>query len=207
MPKKEKKVKAVKAPKTKATKSNKIVLETEFKGSETKVLKQMVNTMMMKNSYAGYYFIVNDIVHPVIFDESFNPNMKMKDAWIYVCKTWLNELYSLDLIELLPYIIRGKVTESTISIGLNSNFYIEEVKKMCRIQKEVKIKIDKTLAISTKISKPTFKVLNATLQQGIPYFDHLPWSIRIKFRENGTKEQRNEALYQIIKTNEKMRKN
>ena len=207
MPKKEKKVKAVKAPKTKATKSNKIVLETEFKGSETKILKQMVNTLMMKNSYTGYYFIVNDVVHPVIFDEYVKPNIKMKDAWDYVCKTWLNDLYGQDVSDLLPYVIRGKVNDNSLSIGLNSEFYIQEVKKMFRIQNNVKIKIDKSLAISTKISKSTFRVLNVTLQQGVPYFDHLPWSIRLKFRENGTKEQRNEALYQIIKTNEKARKN
>lgn len=179
--------------------------ENEFKGSESKIIKKIVNTLAMKNSYIGYYFIVNDVVHPVIFDEEFNPNMKMKDAWIYVCKTWLNNLYEEDLTELLPYIIRGKVTESSLSIGLNSDFYIEEVKKMFRIQKEVKIKIEKNLAIPTKISKSTFKIFSTTLQQSIPYFEHLPWSIRIKFRENGTKEQRNEALYQIIKINEKMR--
>ena len=142
-----------------------------------------------------------------IFDEYIKPNMKIKDAWDYVCKTWLNDLYGQDVSNLLPYIIRGKVNENSLAIGLNSEFYIEEVKKMFRIQNNVKIKIDKSLSISTKISKPTFKVLNATLQQGVPYFDHLPWSIRIKFRENGTKEQRDEALYQIIKSNEKTRKN
>lgn len=207
MPKKQKKVKVAKPSKTKEIKSKKVVLENEFKGSEGKILKQMVHTLMMKNSYTGYYFIINDVVHPVIFDEYLKPNMKMKDAWDYVCKTWLNDLYGQDVSDLLPYVIRGKVNDSNLTIGLNSEFYIEEVKKMFRIQNDVKIKIDKNLAISTKISKPTFKVLNATLQQGVPYFDHLPWSIRIKFRENGTREQRNEALYQIIKTNEKARKN
>lgn len=211
MPKKEKKVKATKKVKakagTKAAKPKKVLVENEFSGSETKMIKQMVNTLMMKNSYTGYYFIVNDVVHPVIFDEYIKPNMKIKDAWDYVCKTWLNDLYGQDVSNLLPYIIRGKVNENSLAIGLNSEFYIEEVKKMFRIQNNVKIKIDKSLSISTKISKPTFKVLNATLQQGVPYFDHLPWSIRIKFRENGTKEQRDEALYQIIKSNEKTRKN
>ena len=207
MPKKQKKVKVAKPSKTKEIKSKKVVLENEFKGSEGKILKQMVHTLMMKNSYTGYYFIINDVVHPVIFDEYLKPNMKMKDAWDYVCKTWLNDLYGQDVSDLLPYVIRGKVNDSNLTIGLNSEFYIEEVKKMFRIQNNVKIKIDKSLSISTKISKPTFKVLNATLQQGVPYFDHLPWSIRIKFRENGTREQRNEALYQIIKTNEKARKN
>ena len=147
------------------------------------------------------------MVHPVIFDEDLKPTMKMKDAWDYVCKTWLNDLYGQDVSDLLPYIIRGKVTDSSLTIGLNSGFYIEEIKKMFRIQNNVKIKIDKSLGIATKISRSTFKVLNATLQQGVPYFDHLPWSIRLSFRENGTKEQRNEALYQIIKTNEKARKN
>jgi len=205
MPKKEKKVKAAK--KTKTGKPKKVKVENDFKSSETKILKQITNTLMMKNSYTGYYFIVNDVVHPVIFDEDLKPTMKMKDAWDYVCKTWLNDLYGQDVSDLLPYIIRGKVTDSSLTIGLNSGFYIEEIKKMFRIQNNVKIKIDKSLGIATKISRSTFKVLNATLQQGVPYFDHLPWSIRLSFRENGTKEQRNEALYQIIKTNEKARKN
>ena len=78
MPKKEKKVKAAK--KTKAGKPKKVKVENDFKSSETKILKQITNTLMMKNSYTGYYFIVNDVVHPVIFDEYVKPTMKMKDA-------------------------------------------------------------------------------------------------------------------------------
>lgn len=194
MPKKQKKAKVSK----KATKPKKELISNEFSGSETKIIKEMVNTLSSKNSYTGYYFIINDVVHPVFYDDYLKPNCKIKDAWNYLCKTWLNDLYSRDLTDLMPYVLRGKVGDSSITIGLNSDFYIEEVKKTFRIQNGVKIKIDKNLAISTKISKDTFNTLIVTLQQGIPYFEHLPWDIRLKLRATGPKEQRDEALYQIL---------
>lgn len=201
-----KKVVSVEKVKDKKEVSVEKVKDSDKKQSETKILKKMIEILKMKDHHVGYFFIVNDVVHPVFCDEEFQAKT-IKEAWEYVCKGWLNPLYGGNMSELLPYVIRGKVNETGITIGLNSPFYIQEVKKTFRIEKEVKIKVDKNLALSTKISKPTFKLLNMTLQQGIPYFDHLPWSIRIKFRENGTKEHRNEALYQIILKNENARKN
>lgn len=145
---------------------------------ENQVIEEFLDKLFSKKNHLGYFFIVNEVVHPFYLEveEDFDL-ISEEEAWNIICDTLLTPSFTFDLKSLLPCFLRGKVTRDRIEIGSLSPFYVTLVKESFRCPEEFSTFENPQYRLQLDVSPVNFTKLRS-LNKHLPFLSKLPWKVK-----------------------------
>lgn len=141
------------------------------------VAQQFLDALQEKRNASGYFFVINEALHPVYFNEHFQPEHTIELAWDLLCDTWLNNVYKIKLNKLMTFIVRGQVKNGVVLWGHNCDYYKSLIESMFKFQEAPEYLIDPSFKLNTIVPADAKKNLKR-LYSMIDYFELLPWQVQ-----------------------------
>lgn len=159
----------------------------------TPEFEKYLEALQSKQHPTGYFFCTNEVIHPVYFDECLQPDMTIEEAWKFFCETWLNSVYDANLIGLLPFLIRGKVTNGqVVTWGHNVDFYKQQIADIFKLT-DPQFQVEPIFQLETKIPDKYF-ILLRNVYKYVKYINHLPWQVQFSLKQQ-TEPKESSAIW------------
>jgi hypothetical protein len=148
-------------------------------------IEKVIEDIMTKKDSMGYFFIINEVVHPMYlgpYDEPYS----IEVAWEVLCSSFLNAIYKTDLKDCMKYVIRGKIEDQMIVTGNPAPYYLDQIKFCFKLRDPKTITNDEYAVVNSINEKDRAKV--EKLYQNFDYFSSLPWTVKFELNKYNTME-------------------
>lgn len=157
---------------------------------ENRVIEEFLDKLFSKKNHLGYFFIVNEVVHPFYLDVEDDFNLiSEEEAWDIICDSLLTPAFTFDLKSLLPCFLRGRVTEEQVEIGTLSPFYVNLVKEAFRCSEGYPTVENPLYRLQMDVTPDNFTKLRA-LNKHLPFLSKLPWKIKSSIASHSTQAEK-----------------
>lgn len=145
---------------------------------DDQVIEEFLDKLFSKKNNLGYFFIVNEVVHPFYLEiEDDFEVISEQEAWDIICDTLFTPAFVTDMKSLMPCFLRGRVYNDRIEIGNLSTFYVEMVKESFKCAKDFKVQEVPLYRLQYNVSLEDFTKIRS-LNRHMPFLSKLPWNIK-----------------------------